>query len=289
MIADRTVIAGTSKYPEKYVALHHLSVNIGKKLNIGVFESVVFSSSDSSSFEWSYLNPIIFYRGIEQQAGSSDNVIIGADFKWNAFKNMQFYGQFILDEFVIEHIREGDGWWANKFGIQLGAKYVDALGISNLDLQGEINIVRPYTYSHHTKYGSYSNYRQAIAHPLGANFKEVVGVMRYQPIPRLNFVGKLIFAKVGRDTLNNGSNWGSNILLSNSTREMEFNNKISQGITNDILMMNFTATWQLKHNIFVDLSAVIRKSESSQTFYNNNSTLTSVALRINIPQRLYEF
>src|SRR5690606_22455801 len=74
-------------YPEKYVALHHLSVNIGKKLNLGIFESVVFSPQDttgSDRFRLEYLNPIIFYRAVEQQNGSTDNVLLGMDFKWLA-------------------------------------------------------------------------------------------------------------------------------------------------------------------------------------------------------------
>jgi hypothetical protein len=41
---------------------------------------------------------------------------------------MQFYGQFLLDEFNLEQIKSGDGWWANKWGLQLGAKYVNAFG-----------------------------------------------------------------------------------------------------------------------------------------------------------------
>ncbi len=284
MVADRKI---GGKYPDKYVAFHHLSVNLGKKLNIGLFESVVFNSNDSTSFEFSYLNPVIFYRAIEQQFGSSDNVIIGADFKWNAFKGVSVYGQFVLDEFVLDNIRAGNGWWANKFAVQGGIKYYDAFGVSNLDLQAEANIVRPYTYSHHNPYGSYSNYLQPIAHPLGANFKEVIGIARYQPIPRLTLTGKVIVAQVGRDTLT--ANYGGDILKNYKTRKKDFGNTIGQGVTNDILFATFTASWQLKHNLFIDATAVIRKSESSVDIYNHNTTITSLALRWNIPQRLYEF
>ena len=113
----------------------------------------MFSEDDSTGtdhFRLDYLNPVIFYRAIEQQNGSSDNVILGLDVKWNAARKLSFYGQFILDEFVLDHIMDGDGWWANKFAIQGGAKYIDAFGVPNLDLQGEVNIVRPYTYSHNT-------------------------------------------------------------------------------------------------------------------------------------------
>lgn len=280
-------LSSSKKYNDKYVALHHLSVNIGKKLNIGLFESVVFNRNDSTSFEFSYLNPIIFYRAVEQQFGSSDNVILGMDFKWNIARGVSAYGQFVLDEFVLDHIKASDGWWANKYGIQAGLKYFDAFGVSNLDLQAETNIVRPYTYSHTTKYGSYSNYLQPIAHPLGANFKEFIGIARYQPLPRLNLTGKLIYAQIGRDTTE--MNWGGDILKLNSTREKELGNTISQGVKNDLFIGTFTASWQLAHNMFIDASVTIRKSESPVALFNSNSTVTSLALRWNIPQRFYDF
>jgi hypothetical protein len=281
----------TSKgYPDKYVAFHHLSVNIGKKLNIGLFESVIFSPSDSVSggrFELGYLNPVIFYRAIEQQNGSSDNVILGMDFKWNAFRKVSLYGQLVLDEFVIDHIKSGDGWWANKFAIQGGLKYIDVLGVSNLDLQGELNIVRPYTYAHNTEFGSYSNFNQPIAHPLGANFSEMVGIVRYQPLPRLNVVAKLILTKAGRDTT--GVNWGGDILKDYVQRQTEYGNKTGQGISNTIVFGSFTLSWMLKHNVFIDFNYILRKSESDVPLYNTNTTISSLALRWNIPQRLYEF
>ena len=282
-------------YPEKFVALHHLSFNIGKKLNIGLFESVVFSPDDSTGadgFRIDYLNPIIFYRAIEQQNGSSDNVLLGTDFKWNALKNIQLYGQFVLDEFVLDNIQSGNGWWANKFAVQLGAKYIDAFGLSNLDLQGELNIVRPYTYSHSTKFGSYSNYKQSIAHPLGANFSEWVGVLRYQPLNRLNIVGKLVYMKTGRDDAD--YNFGGDIIKSNRTRKTyandpNYGNTIAQGVGNNILFGSFTASLQVRLNVFIDFTVVGRKSESELSIYNSNSLVTSLALRWNIAQRLYEF
>jgi hypothetical protein len=295
MTADVTGSLGGLKsvsggYPNKFTALHHLSVNIGKKFNLGVFESVIFSADDSTGtdhFRLDYLNPVIFYRAIEQQNGSSDNVILGLDFKWNAARKISFYGQFVLDEFVLSHIKDSDGWWANKFGLQGGIKYIDAFGVSNLDLQGELNVVRPYAYSHNTTFGSYSSYRQSIAHPLGANFNEAVGILRYQPIPRLNLVGKLMFVKTGRDST--GVNWGGDILKPNTTREKEYDNTIGQGINNNIVLGTLTISWQLKHNLFIDANILVRKSESALAIYNNNTTLSSLALRWNIARRLYEF
>jgi hypothetical protein len=114
-----------------------------------------------------------------------------------------------------------------------------------------------------------------------------VGILRYQPLPRLNLTGKLVFTTIGRDTT--GVNWGSDILKSYVTRQQEFNNTIAQGVLNEILFGSFTASWQMKHNLFIDASVMLRKSESPAALYNNNTSITSLALRWNIPQRLYEF
>ncbi len=289
MAADART-SGNKRYPEKFMAFHQASFNIGKKLNIGIFESVVFSPKDSvnnSTFDFSYLNPVIFYRAIEQQFGSSDNSILGLDFKWNAVKQVSLYGQLVLDEFLLKEVLAANGWWANKYSIQGGIKYIDALNVSNLDLQVEVNAVRPYTYSHYSQYGSYSNYRQSLAHPLGANFTELIAIVRYQPIPKLNLTVKTIYMKAGRDNVN--EDWGGNILKGYQYRQMDFGNKNGQGVVNTILFVDVTASYMLKHNLFIDGKQIFRQSKSHLAGYNSNTSLTSLALRWNIPQRLYDF
>jgi hypothetical protein len=280
------------RYPEKYLVFHHLSMNIGRHLNVGLFESVIFSPRDTTknhSFDLSYINPIIFYRAIEQQSGSPDNVLIGMDFKWNIFRSVSLYGQFVLDEFVLSDIKGGKGWWGNKFAIQGGFKYMDAFGVPNLDLQGEVNVARPFIYSHDTQYGSYSSYRQPLAHPLGANFEELVGILRYQPLPRLSVTAKLIMSTIGRDSSSTSFNYGSNILRGNQFQHNQYGNTIGQGLKNDIMFGSFTLSYQFKHNLFIDGNVIIRQSKCPLPAYNYNSTITSLALRWNIPQRLYEF
>ncbi|HXH18307.1 MAG TPA: hypothetical protein VNJ07_04410, partial [Chitinophagales bacterium] len=132
--------------PKKYAAFHHLNFNAAHWLDIGVFESVIFERANG--FELQYLNPIIFYRAIEQALGSPDNALIGIDYKANIARALQLYGQFLFDEFNFSHIKEFDGWWANKIAIQTGLKYIDLFGISHLDFQTEFNWVRPYMYTH---------------------------------------------------------------------------------------------------------------------------------------------
>ena len=131
------------------------------------------------------------------------------------------------------------------------------------------------------------NYRQPFAHPLGANFKELIGIVRYQPLPKLNLIAKAIYAEVGRDTT--GVNWGSDLLKSNSTREQEFGNAIGQGLLNKITYLDLTASYMLRHNLFIDMKLIRRDSAIPSLSGINNTTITSLALRWNIGQRLYDF
>jgi hypothetical protein len=283
-------LLGGQNYPKKYLAMHHLSLNIGRHFNIGIFENIVVGRRDtvgSNSFDINYLNPIIFYRAIEQQHGSPDNVQLGMDFKWNFLRHFSMYGQLLIDEFVLSEVRSRSGWWANKQAGQLGIKYIDALGIPNLDLQAETNIIRPYVYGHQDLYTSYTHYRQPLAHPIGANLFEYIGILRYQPLPKFWITGKAIFTHYGEDT--EGINWGTNPLLSYRMLQRTYGNTIAQGVDTKLLFGDLTLSYQLRHNLFVDLKQVVRKKESAVAVRNATTLFTSAAIRWNIPQRLHEF
>lgn len=300
-------------YPKKYLALHHLSLDVTSNFNIGVFESVVAGSA-SNRFELQYLNPIIFYRAIEQQVGSPDNAMLGLDFKWNILHTAQLYGQVVLDEFKLSEVRSGNGWWSNKQAVQVGAKYIDVAGIRNLDLQLEVNYIRPYTYQHESYYTAYTNYQQPLAHPMGANLTEVLGVLSYQPLPRLNLVAKAFYTEQGLDfgydassniittgplsndapgagfTTGRIANYGGNPLVPYNSHPMDFGNRTGQGNKSRLLHTDFTATYQPRLNLFLDAKLIARHQTYSLTpAANVNEVYASLAVRWNIAQRLHEF
>jgi hypothetical protein len=216
------------------------------------------------------------------------------DFKWNIKHRGQLYGQLVLDEFKLSEIRAGNGWWANKQAIQLGGKYIDVAGLRNLDLQLEFNYIRPYTYQHENEYTNYQHYQQPLAHPMGANLTEFLGVLSYQPIPRLMLVAKAFYTVQGLDIQADPGtpieNYGGNVLLPYTTRLTEYGNRTGQGNKSKLLHADFTATYQPRLNLFVDAKLIARR----QTYalgqdLNANVLYASLALRWNIAQRLHEF
>jgi hypothetical protein len=160
----------------KFIASHLLSWNATKNLNFNVFESVIFQPQDTllyRGFEVEYLNPIVFFRPQEYAVGSADNVLIGAGFNVHWGEQM-IYGQAVLDEFLISAWREKNGWWGNKFGAQLGWKGRHKIGNLPLFYRLEGNFVRPFTYAHLNALANYGNRGAVLAHPLGANFAELL-------------------------------------------------------------------------------------------------------------------
>ena len=269
----------------KYAAMHHLSMNVTKWLNIGLFEGVIFGRKDHYDFQ--YLNPIIFYRHIEGTVGSPDNALAGFDFKANIAHRFQLYGQFLLDEFILSKVKNDPTSWVNKFGIQVGAKYVDAFGLKNLDLQVEVNRVRPFTYSHKDTVANYTHYNQPLAHPLGANFQEVIGIVNYQPLPKWRVYAKVIYYYQGLDSA--GINYGANPFRPYGTRSSEDGFKVGTGNKATCFNGVLDISYELRENLFLEASLQQRNYKLESSTVSNNSTMFSAGIRWNWFKRAYDF
>ncbi|SHG68687.1 gliding motility protein RemB [Winogradskyella jejuensis] len=215
----------------KYMANHYLSWNISKRLNLGFFESVIWTNSNDRGFDVNYLNPLIFLRAIEFSTGQdAGNAVLGlsAKYKWNNKVNL--YGQFIVDEFSLSDVKGGNQSWKNKFGFQLGAKYYNAFNVDGLLLQAEYNQVRPYTYSHNTIVLNYGHNNQSMAHLWGNNFRELVLIGRYN-YKRWFADAKLIIGERGFDFRDGTDNfyYGGDIYGTENDRPADTGIEIGQG------------------------------------------------------------
>ena len=231
----------------RFGTFHYLSWNVTKNFNFSFFETEIFQGTDSirhRGFDPNYLNPVIFYRPIEYSLGSGDNALMGFNTSLKLAHRVKLYGQVIIDEFNLDYIRAHTGWWANKQGFQLGAKYMDAFGIKNLSLQGEFNYVRPYTYSHASEQQNYSQFNQPLAHPFGANFYELLGFVSYK---HKNWQVDLkgLYAVIGRDSASAKSDVGQNIFLSYDLHPNDFGNYVGQGVKYTLMQAELKFTYFL--------------------------------------------
>ncbi|GAB3748289.1 hypothetical protein [Spirosoma pomorum] len=276
--------------PPKFAAMHHLSINVSDRVNIGLFEAEVFSRD---RVDLNYLNPIIFYRYVESSQGSADNALIGLDAKVNFQSQFLVYGQVMLDEFVLRELTRGQGSWTNKFAVQLGGKYIDAFDVPNLDLQLEMNLARPYTYSH-TKSSTvsagqtnYAHYSQPLAHPLGANFMEGLAIVRFQR-QKLSANGTFGLMMYGADP-SPDRNYGGNILQDYFDRVRNEGNFIGQGRKTILTYGDVRASYMIRHNVFLEARYLYRFQDSQYQPARYSDQVASLAVRWNIPYRNWVF
>lgn len=180
LMRDMRLSGGVARRGQlKYASMHYLSLDVSPRINIGLFEAVLWESNDPDyprGFEFSYWNPVIFYRPVEFGLGSPDNALLGFALNIKAGRNSLFYSQVVLDEFLLGEVRSGRGWFANKQAIQAGWMAYDAFRIPGLDLRTELNYVRPFMYTHNDTRQNYAHYNQPLAHPYGANLLEVLAI-----------------------------------------------------------------------------------------------------------------
>lgn len=282
----RNTTAFNQLIPPKYMTFHRISGNVRRNIQVGIFEKVIFGQRPIG-FDFNYLNPVIFFRFVEGFLGSPDNVLVGSDFKWILHKRATLYGQFVLDELKLSEFK-ADGWWARKFSYQIGARYFDFLGVSNLDILTEYNRARPYMYSHFSTFSNSVHYNLPLAHPLGANFGEFIAQIRYQPLQKLTIEGIFMSYKKGLDE--GIANFGGNILRSNdSFRVRDFGNFVGQGIETNVQFWRGRASYMLKNNLFFDVEVGYRTQAIPAYGQKNTDLYFNSGVRLNIMPRNYLF
>ena len=253
---------------KKHSTIHFLDFALTDNIHFGVFESILWQSQSeevNKGFEFAYLNPIIFYRPVEfSKHSSKGNALMGANFN-ATFNTTVIYGQAVLDDFNISRQKDSDeedheeGFFQNKFGFQIGVK----TKYKGVDLLAEYNQVQPYTYGHRTILQNYSHMNQALAHPLGANFKEVVLIANYKKDKWMYSI-KVTTAKVGLDSLD--THYGQNIFESDyeasTGGQYSYGNFNGQGFLTQLNTMYAEISYDYKgFDIFGSLFFKTKKSD----------------------------
>ncbi|OUD37366.1 gliding motility protein RemB [Flavobacterium sp. FPG59] len=277
-------------YATKFMANHYLSWNVSNKLNLGFFESVVWTNTNDRGFDVNFVNPLIFYRSVEfTSSARSGNAVLGLTFKYKWNNQINFYGQFILDEFSLNDVKEGNNSWKNKYGYQLGAKYYNAFDVENLTLQLEYNHVRPYVYSHSMPITNYAHNNQSLGHQWGANFSELIFLARYRK-ERYYADAKFTMGTRGFDfdTATNGFNYGGNIYKDyDEKRPFDSDVKVGQGNKTAVFIADLQAGYIVNPltNLKIFASYIYRSFDpvaATTIAQNQNTSWFSLGVRTDI-------
>ncbi len=292
-VRPQAQVSSNGAHAKKYLSSHYLSINITPRWNVSFFEAIITGdTAQQTGIDASFFNPVIFYRPVEFAVGSrSGNAHIGLASSYKLADGLQGYGQFLLDEFILERLLDGDGFWANKFAWQIGVKDYNLIGLTGLFGRLEYNGARPYTYAHRNPLTNYGHYGQPLAHPWGANFHEVLGQLVYQR-KRWELEARLHLGVMGLDT--NSSDWGGDIYLPSGNRERAIGNTTSQGVKGSYTFVLLRLGWLVNPATGLKVEAGARIRNLSATgvtlpFSSGSSQYFFVGLRTEFFNTYYDF
>ena len=290
MWADMSDPATSSQFGvnrQKFGVFHYLDWSVSNRVSLGFFDNITgFFTDDNGQkrpFDFNYINPLIFMQPIDNASDDPDKALLGFTGKYKVSNGVTVYGQFALNEFHSADFFSSDGASDNKYGWQLGLRGTNLFTVKNLNFLLETNNAKPYTYSARSSIENYSNNGEPLAHPWGANFRELVGLLNYS-YKRFDFSGEADFGRYGLDE--NGLNYGMDIFqLYNYPAGIypiggnSYGNYIGQGLTTNMVYLEGKVAFLLnpKYNLRVELGAIYRTENNSQ--YNSKTTWLTLGLR----------
>ncbi|MDB4902771.1 MAG: hypothetical protein JWQ63_2052 [Mucilaginibacter sp.] len=278
----------TSQYGidrKKFGVFHYLDWNVNNRLSFGLFDNVIgFFTDDNGkkrSFDFNYINPIILLQPQNNSSGDPDKSLLGLTSKYKISNGVTVYGQFALNEFRSVDFFSSDGSFANKYGWQLGLRGPHLFGIKNLNFLVETNNAKPYTYSARSAIENYSDNGEPLAHPWGANFRELVGLLNYS-YKRFDFSGEADFGRYGLDV--NGLNYGKDIFDVYTSPARVYGNYTGQGLTTTLVYFEGKVAFLLnpKYNLRIELGGILRNEKNNQ--FNDKTSMLTIGLRSSFRQ-----
>jgi hypothetical protein len=271
----------------KWGAFHYLDWNVNKRLSFGFFNAIIVPEADANGnfhgFDANYVNPVLFLNSLNPTPSQPDNVLMGFTGKYKIFDKTAIYGQLLLDRFNAGTFFSGGGN-NNTNGVQLGIRGADLFRVSNFNYLLEFNSVKPSTYQSTQVISAYSEYSQPLGDPLGANFREVVGILNYQA-GRFDFMGQLNYAKYGLDGTN--TNYGKDVNLPYVPSAAP--TSVGQGISTNLYYSQGTVSFLInpKTNLRLELGGIYRIEKNADM--NNKTAFVTFGLRSSFRQMYSDF
>ncbi len=172
---DSAVLLG----PERYLALHRLTLNPWHRLGLAFTEMAVYGQRGP---ELAYLNPVNPFKPAEHALWDRDNTLFTLEAVFRPVDGIEAYGTFLADDLDFGLI--GQNSFNNKWAVQagVGAALGPALGWV------EYTRTEPFVYTHRflldgSFYNSYQHNGFGLGHPLGPNADQVeVGLRAWGPM-----------------------------------------------------------------------------------------------------------
>lgn len=160
--ASKTINPNAERlYQKKAASFHYLSFNPNKRINIGLFQSLIWQPGDSSNkqhLSWEYFNPVMFGSIPSLGLDNRNDINIGADLRLKLNSSLSLYFQALLDH------RQRNNQKTAGYAFQTGLNYFAAFGIKGLHLQSEYTATHGDCYQSKDLTSQYTHYNQTIGY-----------------------------------------------------------------------------------------------------------------------------
>jgi len=271
----------------KWAGFHYIDWNITNRASIGFFNAVVAEEANDQGkahgFDANFIDPVYFSSSIGPNSQAPDHTLFGFNGKYKVLDKTTIYGQFLYDQ------ASSTGNNSNRNAWQLGFRGADLFKVNGLNYLFEYNTSSPYTYSNQFPIVNYAELGEPLADPLGANFKEAVGILNYS-IGKFDFQGQVNYARYGLNTAT--VNYGKDITLPDNTNLPISNlNGITtgQGLATTLKYAEGTVSYVLnpKYNLRIEIGGLIRQEINSLS--NAKTAMITFGLRSTFRDLYHDF
>jgi hypothetical protein len=254
------------------------------KLSLGIFETVMWPNQDSSRdtdiTPW-LASPIMFVHGATAPSGLHNNIMAGGTVSYQLSKQTKLYGQLVLDHMGTK------GSWERRYGLQAGIRSNNIFKLPHLNGLLEYNQASPYMYATTSLFINYAHDNQPLAHPLGANFREVFGLLQYS-YKQWQFRLSGFVAKYGADS-SKTANYGHDVFKPLQTHSTTSNVSIGDGMAAHILYAEARLAYLLNPatNMRLETGFTFRNEKSNA--FNYQDRIFYIGIRMSFHKISYEY
>lgn len=269
----------------KWGAFHYIDWNITNRASIGFFNALVAEEANDQGqyhgFDVNYINPIFFVSSLGPSKPAPDHTLFGFNGKYKVLDKTTIYGQFLFDQTTSSDINN-----SSRSAWQLGFRGSDLFKVNKLNYLFEYNTSKPYTYSNQYPIVNYAELSEPLADPLGANYKEFVGILNYS-IGKFDLQGQINYAKYG---LNAGNiNYGKDIILPDNSNLPPSIGSTGQGLSTTLKYAEGTIAYLLnpKYNLRIEVGGLLRQETNSVS--DTKTAMITLGLRSTFRNLYHDF
>lgn len=272
-----------SNYRRTWGAFHYIDWNINNRASLGFFNALIAAEAEDDGtrhgFDVNYINPVLFLRSLGPSNRTPDHTLIGFNGKYKVLDKTTVYGQLLFDQASTANT-------GSRTAYQLGFRGADLLKVNSLNYLFEFNTAAPYTYSNQYPVVNYSQLSGSLTHPLGANYREWLGIMNYS-LGKFDFQGQLNYARYGLNTTT--VNYGKDITKADNVALPPGNISTGQGLATSLKYAEGTVSFMLnpKYNLHLEVGGLLRQETNAVT--DTKTAMITFGLRSSFRNLYHDF